>query len=409
MRQALGQAFQQVKPASTGKRRILARAAACGFTLAVAGAMPAIAQSKDGKLKVGLMLPYTGTFAALGNAIENGFRLHLNEQGGKLGGREVELVKVDDESDPAKATDNVNKLIKRDNVDVLIGTVHSGVAMAMAKVAKDSGTVLIVPNAGADAVTGPMCAPNIFRSSFSNWQPGYAMGEVMAKKGHKRVVTITWKYAAGDESVRGFKEAYEKGGGKVIKELSLPFPNVEFQALLTEIAATKPDAVYTFFAGGGAVKFVKDYAAAGLKKSIPLYGAGFLTDGTLEAQGADADGLFTTLHYADSLASARDNAFRLAYAKTFKLQPDVYAVQGYDAAQMLAAGLSAVKGDISKKAEFAAALKGAKIDSPRGTFTLGKNHNPVQDVYLRQVVGKENKVISVALKGLADPGRGCKM
>jgi len=409
MRQALGQAFQQVKPASTGKRRILARAAACGFTLAVAGAMPAIAQSKDGKLKVGLMLPYTGTFAALGNAIENGFRLHLNEQGGKLGGREVELVKVDDESDPAKATDNVNKLIKRDNVDVLVGTVHSGVAMAMAKVAKDSGTVLIVPNAGADAVTGPMCAPNIFRSSFSNWQPGYAMGEVMAKKGHKRVVTITWKYAAGDESVRGFKEAYEKGGGKVIKELSLPFPNVEFQALLTEIAATKPDAVYTFFAGGGAVKFVKDYAAAGLKKSIPLYGAGFLTDGTLEAQGADADGLFTTLHYADSLASARDNAFRLAYAKTFKLQPDVYAVQGYDAAQMLAAGLSAVKGDISKKAEFAAALKVAKIDSPRGTFTLGKNHNPVQDFYLRQVVGKENKVISVASKGLADPGRGCKM
>lgn len=409
MRQAPGQAIQQVKPASTGKRRILASAVACGLTLALAGAMPVIAQSKDGKLKVGLMLPYTGTFAALGTAIENGFRLHLNEQGGKLGGREVELVKVDDESDPAKATDNVNKLIKRDNVDVLIGTVHSGVAMAMAKVAKDSGTILIVPNAGADAVTGPMCAPNIFRSSFSNWQPGYAMGEVMAKKGHKRVVTITWKYAAGDESVRGFKEAYEKGGGKVIKELSLPFPNVEFQALLTEIAATKPDAVYTFFAGGGAVKFVKDYAAAGLKKSIPLYGAGFLTDGTLEAQGADADGLFTTLHYADSLASARDNAFRLAYAKSFKLQPDVYAVQGYDAAQMLAVGLNAVKGDISKKAEFAAALKTAKIDSPRGAFTLGKNHNPVQDVYLRQVVGKENKVISVASKGLADPGRGCKM
>jgi branched-chain amino acid transport system substrate-binding protein len=128
-------------------------------------------------------------------------RLYVAEQGGKLGGREIEFVKVDDESDPAKATDNVNKLIKRDNVDVLVGTVHSGVAMAMAKVAKESGTLLIVPNAGADAVTGPMCAPNIFRSSFSNWQPGYAMGEVVAKKGHKNVVTITWKYAAGDESV----------------------------------------------------------------------------------------------------------------------------------------------------------------------------------------------------------------
>jgi branched-chain amino acid transport system substrate-binding protein len=231
----------------------------------------------------------------------------------------------------------------------------------------------------------------------------------MAKRGHKKVVTITWKYAAGDESVRGFKEAFEKAGGKVEKELSLPFPNVEFQALLTEIAAAKPDAVYTFFAGGGAVKFVKDYAAAGLKDKIPLYGPGFVTDGTLEAQGAAADGLFTTLHYADSLNTPRDNSFRLAYAKAYKLQPDVYAVQGYDAAQMLAVGLAAVKGDVSKKADFAAALRKARIDSPRGPFTISASHNPVQDIYLRQVGTKENKVVSVASKALADPGRGCRM
>jgi branched-chain amino acid transport system substrate-binding protein len=377
--------------------------------LAAAALATPLAMAQGAKLKVGLMLPATGTYAALGTAIENGFRLYVTEQGGKLAGREVEYVKVDDESDPSKATDNANKLVKRDNVDVLVGTVHSGVAMAMARVAKDSGTLLIVPNAGADVVTGAMCAPNIFRSSFSNWQPGYAAGEVVAKKGHKKVVTITWKYAAGDESVRGFKEAFEKGGGQVIKELSLPFPGVEFQALLTEIAAAKPDAVYTFFAGGGAVKFVKDYAAAGLKKSIPLYGAGFLTDGTLEAQGADAEGLFTTLHYADSLGKPRDDAFRLAYAKSYKLQPDVYAVQGYDAAQILSTGLAAVKGDLSKKADFAAAVEKARIDSPRGPFTLSKAHNPVQDIYLRQVVGKENKLIGVASKALADPARGCKM
>ena len=116
------------------------------------------------KLKVGLMLPYTGTFAALGTAIENGFRLHVSEQGGKLGGREVEFFKVDDESDPSKATDNVNKLVKRDQVDVLVGTVHSGVALGMAKVARDNNTLLIIPNAGADEITGPLCAPNIFRS-----------------------------------------------------------------------------------------------------------------------------------------------------------------------------------------------------------------------------------------------------
>ena len=100
----------------------------------------------------------------------------------------------------------------------------------MAKAAKESNTLLIVPNAGADAITGPMCAPNIFRSSFSNWQPGYATGVVAAQKGYKRAMTITWNYAAGQETVKGFTEAFEKGGGKVIKDLNLPFPDVEFQA-----------------------------------------------------------------------------------------------------------------------------------------------------------------------------------
>jgi branched-chain amino acid transport system substrate-binding protein len=285
----------------TARKCAIARAVlAAGLCFAVTAA------HAQAKIKVGFMLPYTGTYAALGVAIENGFRLYVQEQGGKLGGRELEYFKVDDESEPSKAVDNINKLIKRDNVDVVVGTVHSGVVMAMAKVAKDTNTLLIVPNAGARAVTGAMCAPNIFRSSFSNWQPGFAMGKVAGERGAKKVATITWKYAAGDESVQGFKDGIAASGGQVVKELTLPFPNVEFQALLTEIAATKPDAVYAFFAGGGAVKFVKDYAAAGLNKTIPLYGPGFLTDGTLEAQGEAAQGMLTTLHYADGLSIPKD-------------------------------------------------------------------------------------------------------
>lgn len=384
----------------------LFRALACA---AAAAMLMPHAQAQQPKLKVGLMLPYTGTYASLGNAITNGFKLAVAEQGGKLGGREIEYFTVDDESDPAKAPENANKLVKRDNVDVLVGTVHSGVALGMAKIARETKTLMINPNAGADEITGPLCAPNIFRTSFSNWQPGYAMGKVVADRKHKTAVTLTWKYAAGEQMVAGFKEAFEKGGGKVAKEMTLPFPNVEFQPFLTEIAALKPDAVYVFFAGGGAVKFVKDYAAAGLKDKIPLYGPGFLTDGTLEAQGDAAQGLLTTLHYADGLDTAKNNAFRLNYVKTYKLQPDVYAVQGYDAAQLLRVGLEAVKGDVSKRAEMIKAMEAAKIDSPRGPFTLSKAHNPVQDFYLRKVQGKENKLVEAAIKGLADPARGCRM
>ncbi|PWQ94388.1 ABC transporter substrate-binding protein [Leucothrix pacifica] len=360
-------------------------------------------------LKVGLMLPASGTYAQLGNAIENGFKLYIEKEGGKLGGRDVEYVKLDDESDPSKATDNINKLIKSDKVDVVVGTVHSGVAAAMAKVAKKTGTLMVVPNAGSKLITGPMCAPNIFRSSFSNWQPGYAMGKVAADKGYKKVVTITWKYGAGEESVGGFKESFEENGGEVVKEMFVPFPNVEFQALLTEIAATKPDAVYTFFAGGGAVKFVKDYKAAGLMNSIPLLGAGFLTDGTLKAQGGDGEGLLTTLHYADSLDNETDKTFRTAYNESFEMKPDVYAVQGYDAAQILSIGLAAVDGDATKTKEIAAAVESAEIDSPRGKFTLSKAHNPIQDIYLREAKGEGNPVISVAAAKLDDPAKGCRM
>jgi branched-chain amino acid transport system substrate-binding protein len=346
-----------------------------GLAAALLASSTVLAQAQP-PLKVGLMLPATGTFAALGTAIENGFKQYVDEQGGKLGGRSIQYFKVDDESDPSKATDNVNKLIKRDNVDVIVGTVHSGVALAMARAAKESKTLLIVPNAGADAITGPLCAPNILRSSFSNWQPGYATGVMAAQKGYKKAMTITWNYAAGTETVKGFTEAFEKGGGKVVKDLNLPFPNVEFQALLTEIASQKPDVVFAFFAGGGAVKFVKDYDAAGLKKTVPLMGSGFLTDGTLEAQGASAQGLLTSLHYADGIDTPRNNAFRNKYAVAYKMQPDVYAVQGYDAAQLLAAGLNAVKGDFSKRDEMVAAMRKATIDSPRGKYTLSAAAQP---------------------------------
>jgi len=354
------------------------------------------------------MLPYTGTYAALGNAITNGFKQYVAESGGKLGGREVEYFVVDDESDPAKATENVNKLVKRDQVDVLVGTVHSGVALAMAKVARETNTLMIDPNAGADELTGALCAANFFRTSFSNWQPAYAMGEYAGRK-HKSAVTLTWKYAAGQQSVDGFKEAFEKAGSKVVKELTLPFPNVEFQPFLTEIASIKPEAVYVFFAGAGAAKFVNDYAAAGLRKSIPLYGPGFVTDGTLEAMGEAGQGLVTALHYADGLDNAKDKAFRAGYVQAYKAQPDVYAMQGYDAAQLLGAGLTAVKGDAGRKDELIKALEAAKIESPRGPFSLSRAHNPVQDFYLRKAEGRNNRVIDTVVKALADPARGCKM
>ena len=394
---------------SNSRRLVLTRSAALVGAASSTLLLPEKAQAQAGKIRVGLMLPYSGAFAPLGVAIENGVRMAINEQGGKLGGREIEWFKVDDESDPSKGIENANKLVQRDKVDVLIGTVHSGVQMGIQKVARDTGVLSLIPNAGVHAATRALCAPNVFRTSFSNSQPTLALGQAMVAKGHKKAVWITWKYAAGDEAFEGFKESYTKAGGTIIKELGLPFPNVEFQALLTEIAALKPDAVACFFAGPSGAKFMKDFAAAGLKGKIALYGSGFLTEGVLQAAGPAADGVMTTLHYSDSLDTPRNKKFRLEYAKTFKMQPDVYAVQGYDTGLLLIQGANAVKGDLTKKPDLYKAMEGAVIDSPRGKWTMSKTHHPVQDIYLRVAENGENKVLGVAAKALADPGTGCRM
>lgn len=388
-----------------GRRKFLKSAAAA----AGLASLPNFAFAQPAKLRIGLMLPYRGVDARRGLAILNGFKLAVAESGGTLGGRALEYFAVDDESEPARAADNVNKLATQDKVDVLIGTVHSGVAMEMVKVARETGLLYIIPGAGLDAATGILCAPNIFRTSFANSQTAFPMGKVLADRGVKKVVTLTWRDAIGEEMVAGFRAGYAKGGGKNLKELYLPFPNVEFQPILAQIASLKPDAVFAFFTGGGGPKLIKEWKVAGLKGKIALCGPGLLTEGIFDEVGDAAEGIETTLHYGDGIETPKNKTFRLNYAKAYKLQSDLYAVHGYDAGLLLAAGLKAVKGDLSRKKELYAAMEKTRVDSPRGLWTVSKAHNPVQDIYLRKVVGRQNTVMGIAIKALDYPTRGCRM
>ena len=368
-------------------------------------AMPALAQGAP--IRVGLMLPFSGTYAALGENIAAAFELHLAQNGGKLGGRPVQVVRLDDESDPSKAVGNVNRLLGREKAQVMVGTVHSGVVMAMVQASREQGIPLIIPNAGNVAATRTLCAPTVFRTSFTNWQPAYGMGKALAAQGIKRAAWVTWDYAAGQESGEGFRDGLKSGGAELVRTLTVPFPDTNFQPLLAQLPGLDVEAVGCFFAGGGAVQFVRDYAASGLK--MKLCGSGFLTEGVLGAQGAAAEGVQTALHYGDGLDNARNTAFRAAFKEKTGREADVYAVQGFDAGQLLGIGLAAAKGDMEAEAALLGAMGGARIDSPRGAFTLSASHNPVQDIYLREARGGQNKVVGVAAAALADPGTGCAM
>ncbi|TVR98899.1 MAG: ABC transporter permease [Rhodospirillales bacterium] len=369
------------------------------------------AAARPAPVRIGLLLPYSGTYAMLGTAITDGLKLRLAEAGETLAGRPVDYIAVDSEASPPQAPQNTRKLVVRDRVDFLVGPVHSGVALAMAQiVAARGGPIMIIPNAGANALTRELCARNVFRASFSNWQTGYPCGKVMADDGHRRIVTITWRYAAGDEIMGGGAEHFEALGGRVDKHIRVPFPDVSFQPHLSEIAALAPDAVFAFFSGGGAVQFVRDYAAAGLKDRIPLYGPGFLTEGVAAAQGAAADGIRSTLHYVDDLDLPANRRFRDAYRLAYGREADVFAVQGYDTGTLIVQAMAAVDGDTAAVADIARALEGARLDdSPRGPWRMSPAHNPVQTFYLRDVQEGRHRFLGIAAEALADPAIGCAL
>lgn len=375
---------------------------------ALATLNPTFAQQDD-PVKLGVMLPYSGTYAPLGESITNGLKLAIEQNGNKLGGRDVEYVVIDSEADASKAPQNMSRLVKGEGVDFVIGPVHSGVAMGMLRVAKQTGALMIIPNAGLGAATGQLCMPNVFRSSFSMWQDSYPMGKVAYDRGYRKVVTITWNYAGGKEDLAGFEEAFTEQGGEIVKQILVPFPETGFQPYLTDIASINPDAVYTFFAGAGGVSFVRDYAQAGLKESIPLLGSGFLTDGNLEAQGEAAEGILTTLHYGDNLDSDTDRAFRKAYSAQYDRELDTYAVQGYDAGKMMVQAMNVVGGDTSNQEALIEALGNVKMQSPRGPMFFSEAHHPIQHIYLREVKDGRNEVIGIASEALEDPAHGCEM
>ena len=218
---------------------------------------------------------------------------------------------------------------------------------------------------------------------------------------------MTWDYAAGAESGAGFKEGFEKGGGQVLPTLTLPFPQTNFQPLLAQIPGLGVDAVGSFFAGGGAVQFVKEYAAAGIK--VPLFGSGFLTEGTLEAQGAAAEGVETALHYGDGLDNPKNTAFRRAFKDKAGRDADVYAVQGYDAAQLLA--WASRRSRATSRTRPTSTSRCARPSStPRAAPSPCRRRRTSRRTSIcARREGGQNKVVGIAAENLADPGTGCKL
>jgi branched-chain amino acid transport system substrate-binding protein len=226
----------------------------------------------------------------------------------------------------------------------------------------------------------------------------------------KRVFVSAADYAAGREHAEAFKASFLAAGGHVVGEVYPPLANTDYGPFLAEIARAKPDATYNFYAGSDALRFVKQYDEYGLKKEIRLTGAGFLVEeDILAGQGRSALGAVTTLHWALSLDNPANRRFVADYQKRFRVDPDVYAVMGFDTARLMVEALRAVGGELADKERFGRALTGIEFESPRGPFRLDRDtHNPVQTIYVREVQEVGGKLTNrvVDRVGLVrDPGK----
>jgi branched-chain amino acid transport system substrate-binding protein len=339
-----------------------------------------------GTVRVGLVIPQAGVYTPLGEDMQQGWELWLDQNDGKMAGYTVETEIADEGEGPDTGVPAVQRLLTEGNVDAMVGIVNSATALGVAEQVTEAETPLIIANAGAGAITKDAASPFVWRTSFTNAQVAAAMGEHLAAEGIGPVYVMAPDYAAGQEVVAGFTEAFEAGGGTLAGQALTPFGTTQdFQPFLSGVQSSGAAATFAFYAGGEAVSFVQQYAEFGLKDSVPLYGSGFLTEGSvLDAQGEAAVGVRTSLHYSTEVDNEANAEFVQAYQEAYDELPTVYAVQAYDAANVLARALEDA-GDLDGAA-ITDALDGlGEIDdSPRGPWSFN-GQTPEQSIYLREV------------------------
>ena len=352
------------------------------FAFAAALGLSMSAAQADEKLKIGVIATLSGPAAVIGQQVRNGFALGVKNLGGKLGGREVEVIVADSEGKPDVAVGKVKALVDRDKVDFVVGPVFSNVLGAIMKPVTEANVILISPNAGSSAFAGKNCNPNFFVTSYENDQVHEVSGQYAQDSGIKTVIIIVANYRAGKDAAQGFKDKYH---GKVLDEIYVPLGQLDYSAEIAKIGAASPQAIYAFVPGGMGVNFVKQFRQAGLADKITFLSAFTVDEAVLTAEKDAALGMYGAANWAPNLDNPQNKAFVDAYLKEYDTIPGTYGFQAYDTALLIDSAVRELKGNLTDKDALRAALKKADFQSLRGSFKFNNNHYPIEDFYLVKV------------------------
>lgn len=395
-------------PATASRRRLLAglaRLPLMGLPLAA----PALAQPGAGALRIGMITSLSGPFSALGESMRAGMQLLLAESGHRLGGRPVELLVEDDQARPEEGARKARKLIGQDRVALLCGVISSGVALALRDVVTEARTPTFLLGSAND-LARKAASPYVVRPTKTNWMLGHSAA-LWARQalGGARVLTVAADYAAGREYVGDFAATYRQQGGRLGRQLWTPLGSADYGPLLTSIAAERPEAVYGFFAGSDAVRFLRQWQEYRLAGRVPLLGPGafFDQEDVLPAVGEAALGAQGSFHQSPTAPAAA--AFGRAYQASGRPLPGEFSTTGYVCGQVIRALLERTGGSLENWEAARAALFAAPVETAFGAMPFDpRNGQAILDIHISEVRrGADGAVVNTLLHTypqLRDPG-----
>jgi branched-chain amino acid transport system substrate-binding protein len=324
-------------------------------------------------------------YAPLGQDLVDGINLYMEEIKNTAGGRNIEvIVRNTSSAQVSLALDMIYKLIEEQKIDILAGLVDSRVAYAVAPLAEKHQIPFVISNAGADDLTQRKTNPFIVRASFSSSGGSHPLGVWAYEQGFRKAVAMGPANPAGWEQVGGMCRTFSQAGGKIVQEIWAPLGTQDFKPFLSKIDPNA-DVVMAFFGGGDALRFVQQFAQAGLKGKVALIGKGDLVDEQLLAQqGNAADDIVSVLHWSQLAANPENTRFKEAFLKKYGRAPSQFAEQGYVTGMAIAKTLEITKGQVKGK-DFVKAMRSLELNAPRGIIRFDEYGAPIQTYYIRKV------------------------
>jgi branched-chain amino acid transport system substrate-binding protein len=386
------------------RRRFLRGTAGAAGALAFDGGFARVFAQSD-SIRIGVFNTFTKAVALFGEATFRGIELYLAGTGRRLAGRNVEVIKEDDEFNPQVGLQKLRKLVESDKVHAVLGPLGSHIATAMIGYMKSSGTPWVVTGAGSTVLTKERI-PAMYRASLTNWQVAHPMGTWAYHNATKEVVTVSSDFLAGHDIADSFKETFTKEGGKVLKEIFTPVGTNDFSAYLADIRSMNAPAVYGFMVGSEAGRFVRQFQQFGLKGRVKLLGfQSTLDSDTFPLQGNSAVGGLSTSIYCETLDTPENNAFVEVYEKKYKELPGIFSESGYTAMRIIDDAAKSIDGKVEDIAAWSAAIGKTNIKAPGGPVSFDPvTHQAIQNVYVREVIEHKGRIVNKVIATIPNVG-----